>query len=817
MTGFFTHAFFWWPALLVALTALAAARPRKGVWIVALGILWMTFAASSAADPFTKRFFLLLYLLGISVTVIPPLRRWLISNRVLRYFRAAMPPISSTERDALEAGGVWWDGELFSGTPDWQKLLDFPAARISAEEQAFLDGPVERLCGMLDDHRICNVDKDLTPETWSFLKQQGFFGMTIPKTYDGLQFSAAGHASVVMKVASRSISAALTVMIPNSVGPGKLLLRYGTEQQKDQWLPRLARGEEIPCFALTGPEAGSDAGAIPDSGVVCKAEFEGRPDVLGIRLDFEKRYISMAPIATVVGLAFKLDDPEHLLGERTHLGITLALVPSSTPGVRLGTRHDQLHMAFMNGPIYGKDVFIPLEWIVGGPEMAGKGWRMLMECLTDGRAISLPALSTATAKLATRVTGAYARVRRQFKLPIGQFEGVQEALAHLAGNTYAMDAARLVTLAALDQGHKPSVISAIVKYNLTERARQVVNDAMDVHGGAALSIGPRNPLGPFHSYPQMGITVEGHNILTRNLITFGQGAIRCHPYLLQEMQAANSEDSKESRRAFDAAFMGHLSFMAANKSRAFLHGLTNAAFVTAPSCPDALKPYYHQLTRMSTAFAYVTDALLLSLRGELKRRERQSARMADIVSQLYLASAALKHYHDQGNQPGDLPLVRWVCEDSLYRIQQSFDALFKNMPNRWMARGLRFVVFPLGMPYRAPADELEHTLAGLLTRPSAERDRLTAGMYLPHDRREKVRLLDEAFQRAVETRPLREKLRVAARDKLLHKRGDAQVQEAVEQGVLTELEAADVRAAEELRHQAIQVDDFADLRTGGRK
>ena len=545
--------------------------------------------------------------------------------------------------------------------------------------------------------------------------------------------------------------------------------------------------------------------------MVCKAEFEGRPDVLGIRLDFEKRYISMAPIATVLGLAFKLDDPEHLLGERTHLGITLALVPATAPGVRLGTRHDQLHMAFMNGPIYGKDVFIPLEWIVGGPEMAGKGWRMLMECLTDGRAISLPALSTATAKLAARVTGAYARVRRQFKLPIGQFEGVQEALAHLAGNTYAMDAARLVTLAALDQGHKPSVISAIVKYNLTDRARHVMNDAMDVHGGAALSIGPRNPLGPFHSYPQMGITVEGHNILTRNLITFGQGAIRCHPYLLQEMQAANSEDSKESRRAFDAAFMGHLSFMAANKSRAFLHGLTNAIFVTAPSCPDALKPYYHQLTRMSTAFAYVTDALLLSLRGELKRRERQSARMADIVSQLYLASAALKHYHDQGNQAGDLPLVRWVCEDSLYRIQQSFDALFKNMPNRWMARGLRFVVFPLGMPYRAPADELEHTLAGLLLRPSAERDRLTAGMYLPQDRREKVRLLDEAFQRAVETRPLREKLRVAARDKLLHKRGDAQVQEAVEQGVLTELEAADVRAAEELRHQAIQVDDFPKL------
>ena len=811
MVEFFTHAFFWWPMFIVVLTAVAATRPKRGVWIVTLGIFFTVFSSTSAADGGTKALLWCLYFLGVLVALVPPLRRWLISNRVLRYFRASMPAISSTERDALEAGGVWWDGELFSGDPDWQKLLDFPAARVSAEEQAFLDGPVERLCAMLDDHRICNVDKDLTPETWSFIKQQGFFGMTIPREYGGLEFSATCHASAVMKIASRSISGALTVMIPNSVGPGKLLLRYGTQEQKGHWLPRLARGEEIPCFALTGPEAGSDAAAIPDVGVVCRAEFDGRQDVLGIRLNFEKRYISMAPIATVVGLAFKLDDPEHLLGERTHLGITLALVPSTTPGVSLGTRHDQLHMAFMNGPIFGKDVFIPLEWIVGGPEMAGKGWRMLMECLTDGRAISLPALSTGTAKLAARVTGAYARVRRQFKVPVGQFEGVQEALAHLAGNTYAMDAARLVTLAALDQGQKPSVISAIVKYNLTERARQVMNDAMDVHGGAALSIGPRNPLGPYHSYPQMGITVEGHNILTRNLITFGQGAIRCHPYLLREMQAANSEDGKESRRAFDAAFMGHLAFMAANKTRSLLHGLTNAAFVTAPSCPDALKPYYHQLTRMSTAFAFVADALLLSLRGELKRRERQSARMADIVSQLYLASAALKHYHDQGNQLGDLPLVRWVCEDSLYCIQQSFDALFKNMPNRWLARSLRVLVFPLGMRYRAPADELEHTLAGLLMRPSAERDRLTAGMYLPQDRREKVRLLDEAFLRATETRPLREKLRIAAREKVLHKRGDAQVQEAVEQGVLTETEAADVRAAEVLRHQAIQVDDFPKL------
>ena len=811
MPDFLIHILIWWPLFLVLVTGLAAVRPGRGVWVVLLGIYMVLFSSTSHAGGGTIALLWTLYGIGLLLTYVAPLRRAFISDRLLRFYRASMPSLSSTERDALEAGGVWWDAELFSGMPDWQKLLDFPAARLSAEEQAFLDGPVEKLCAMLDDHRICNVDKDLTPETWGYIKQQGFFGMTIPREYGGLEFSAAGHASAVMKIASRSISAALTVMIPNSVGPGKLLLRYGTEEQKQHWLPRLARGEEIPCFALTGPEAGSDAAAIPDMGVVCRGEHGGKQDVLGIRLNFEKRYISMGPIATVLGVAFKLEDPDHLLGERSHLGITLALIPADAPGVKKGTRHDQLHMAFMNGPLYGQDVFVPLDWIVGGPAMAGKGWRMLMECLTDGRAISLPALSAATAKLAVRVTGAYARVRRQFKLPVGQFEGVQEALARLAGNAYAMDAARLVTLSALDQGHKPSVISAIVKYNLTERARQVMNDAMDVHGGAALSLGPRNPLGLFHSYPQMGITVEGHNILTRSLITFGQGAIRCHPYLLEELKAATAEDGPNSRRAFDRVLMGHIGFMGRNKCRTLLHGLTGASYALVPSCPEAVKPYYRQLTRMSTAFAYVTDALLLILRGDLKRRERLSARMADIVSQLYLASAALKHYHDQGNQPGDLPLITWVCEDSLYRIQQSFDALFKNLPKRWIARALRFVVFPLGMPYKAPTDALDHAVAGLLTRPGLERERLTAGMYLPKDRREKVRLLDEALERAVETRPLREKLRVAAREKQLHKRGDAQVQEAVEKGLITEAEAMALRHAEKLRHLAIQVDDFPKL------
>ena len=810
MADLFASGFLWWPVFILAALGVAAARPTRFAGFVIFAVLLSFFSASHVSGGMNG---LLWTLYGISVLLLwfGPFRRLFISNRLLNFYRRSMPELSSTEREALEAGTVWWDGELFSGNPHWQALLDLPAPKISAEEQAFLDGPVEQLCGMLDDHRICNVDKDLTPETWRFIKERGFFGMMISKEYGGSAFSNMGHAAVILKIASRSISAALTVMIPNSVGPGKLLLKYGTEAQKDHWLPKLARGEEIPCFALTGPEAGSDAGAIPDIGVVCR-DAKG---VLGIRLNFEKRYISMGPIATVLGVAFKLEDPDHLLGEKTHLGITLALVPAKSEGVKSGTRHDQLHMAFMNGPLFGKDVFVPMDHVIGGPEMAGKGWRMLVESLTDGRAISLPALSTATAKLATRVTSAYARIRRQFKLPISQFEGIRESLARLVGNTYAMDGARLTTLAALDAGHKPAVISAIVKYNLTERCRQVMQDAMDVHGGAALSMGPRNPLGTFHSFPQLGATVEGHNVLTRNLITFGQGAIRCHPYLLKELQAAANPDEKVARREFDQAVMSHLAFAANNKARAFLHGLTGGVFMAVPTAPMALKGYYQQLTRMSAAFAFVTDVLLLTLRGELKRRERLSARMADVVSQLYIASAALKHYHDQGNQPGDLVLVSWVCEDSLYKIQQSFDALFKNLPSRWLARGLRLVVFPLGRSYRAPSDALDHKLAAAVLRPSAERDRLTSGMYLPQSLHEKVKLLDEAFQRAVDTRGLREKLRAAAKDKTLQARGDAQIDEALQKSLITAGEASALRAADALRREAIKVDDFPDLKNQG--
>jgi acyl-CoA dehydrogenase len=636
---------------------------------------------------------------------------------------------------------------------------------------------------MLDDHAITERLNDLPPEAWRFIKAHGFFGMVIPKEFGGLQFSQYGHAAVVMKIATRSISAALTVMIPNSVGPGKLLLKYGTAAQKQRWLPRLARGEEIPCFALTGPEAGSDAGAMTDVGVVCVQD-----GVLGIRLDFDKRYITLAPVATVLGVAFKLRDPDGLLGSRKELGITVALVPSSTPGLEQGRRHDPLHMAFMNGPVRGRGVFVPMDAVIGGQERVGQGWRMLMESLTDGRAISLPALSTAAAKVGVRATGAYARVRTQFKTPIARFEGVEEALARLAGNAYAMDAARLVTLAALDQGHKPSVISAIMKYNLTSRAATCITDAMAVHGGAAICLGPRNPIGQLLGFPGIGMTVEGHNILTRSMITFGQGAIRGHACLLDELKAAGEKDERVALARFDAALATHLGLAVRNAVRAFVGGLTGARLEAAPRGThwDTAR-HFRAVSRLSAAFAFTTDVMLLTYRGELKRRERVGARMADVVSQLYLASCALKHFHDQGGPAEDLPLLDWAVKDALHRAEQALVELLPNLP--LVPRLLvRLVALPLGPRHAAPHDRLEHLVARLVTTPGPTRDRLAAGMYLPTAPGEKLAVLEEALRRAIEVEPLQQKLRAKQ--------------------PLSEAETAALAAADAARKAAIAVDEF---------
>ena len=752
----------------------------------ALSPVWLVFVAAAL-------------LLGV-----PTIRRQFISGPFLQQFRRMMPAMSDTEREALEAGSTWWEAELFSGQPDWHKLLDYPTPQLSEEERAFIDGPVNELCRMIDDWEITEQLHDLPAPVWEFLKQQRFFGMIIPREYGGLEFSAYGHSSVVMKIASRSITAAVTTMVPNSLGPAQLLLHYGSEEQKQYYLPRLASGEEIPCFALTGPDAGSDAAAMPDKGVVCRQEFEGKQQ-LGIRLNWEKRYITLGPVATVLGLAFKLYDPDQLLGSDKERGITLALIPTTTPGVEIGNRHFPLNQAFMNGPNRGKDVFIPIDWIIGGQARIGQGWRMLMECLADGRSISLPALSCGGGKLACRATGAYAAVRKQFKTPIGKFEGIAEVLGRIAGNTYAMDAARGLTTLAVDSGEKPSVASAIVKYHLTERMRRVIDDAMDVHGGRGICMGPRNYLGRIYQAIPISITVEGANILTRSLIIFGQGAIRCHPYLLKEMQTARQCEAV----GFDQALFGHIKLLLSNLARGVFHGLSGARFVKAPVSGEQAG-YYRKLTRMSAVFAVTAEAALLTLGGTLKRKESLSARLGDVLSHLYLASAALKRFADQGQQPADRPLLEWAIRDSLYEAQQKLFEVYDNLPARWLGRLLKWMLFPYGASYRAANDALLQRAAGVILRWGNARERLTEGLFVSDDDHDSLAQLEVALEKANVAQAVLSLLRNAMRNGQLAS-GDPEhcLVEAVAAGVIDEREAAQVRAAVAARQRVIGVDDFA--------
>ena len=609
---------------------------------------------------------------------IPDIRRNQISAPLFSWFKKVLPPLSDTEQEALDAGTVWWDGELFSGRPDWGKLHSFPAPALTAEEQAFIDGPVEELCRMTKEWEVTTEHQNLPPEVWNYIKENGFFGLIIPKEYNGKAFSAYAHSQIVMKLASRSGDLGSTVMVPNSLGPAELLLHYGTDEQKQHYLPRLAAGKEIPCFALTAPEAGSDAGAMPDKGIICKGQWEGE-EVIGMRVTWEKRYITLGPVATVLGLAFKAYDPEHLLGEEESLGITLALIPTDTEGVEIGRRHFPLNAAFMNGPNSGKDVFIPLSYLIGGQERIGQGWMMLMNCLSVGRSISLPAGGTGAAKMASMTTGAYSVIRRQFNLPIGEFEGIQEALARIGGNTYVMDAARTMTVGAVDLGEKPSVLSAVVKYHVTERMRQTINDAMDVHGGKGICMGPSNYLGRGYQSIPISITVEGANILTRSMMIFGQGAIRCHPFVLKEMAATQNPDQDAALKEFDDLLFRHIGFSLSNASASLLLGLTGGRLADTPDYP-ATQAYYRQLSRLAAAFATVTDSTMLMLGGELKRRERISARLGDVLSYLYPASATLKHFDDQGRHEEDLPFVQWGVEDLLFKIEQSLHEVLLNFP-----------------------------------------------------------------------------------------------------------------------------------------
>jgi acyl-CoA dehydrogenase len=735
---------------------------------------------------------------------IKPLRRALVTRPIFRLYKRILPQMSDTEREALEAGTVWWDKDLFTGRPDWAKLIAVPRAELTAEERAFVDGPVEELCAMLDDWEVTHERMDLPPAAWEFIKSQGFLGIIIPKQYGGLGFSNLAHSEIVTKIATRSGAAAVTVMVPNSLGPGELLLHYGTEAQKNHYLPRLARGEEIPCFGLTSPEAGSDAGSIPDLGIVCKGMHEGR-EVLGIRLTFDKRYITLAPVATLVGLAFKLHDPDKLLSDDTDRGITLALVPRDHPGMDIGRRHFPLNAAFMNGPIRGQNVFIPIDWVIGGAPMVGRGWRMLMECLAAGRAISLPGTSMAAGWAYTRATGAYCRIRSQFKTPIGRFEGIEEPLARIGATTYMMDATRRLTMTALDLGEKPSVISAINKYHMTEAMRVIVSDAMDIHGGKGICLGPNNYLGRAYQALPIAITVEGANILTRSLIIFGQGAIRCHPYVLREMRAAQANDLK----AFDEALFEHFAFTIANAARALFLGLTGGKGVTVGGAPE-MRRYLQMLTRGSSAFGLLADISMFYIGGSLKRKERLSARLGDILSLLYLSSAVVKRYHDDGCPREDLPLVRYALFDAMFKMQVAADGIIKNFPSRAIAWMLRRLIFPKGMTLVAPSDALSHEVCKLLLSPNASRDRLTAGMYLPRDEKDVLGKLEFALEATLAAEPIEAKLRAAVKDGRL---GDfmrvTDLWEAAKAGgVITEVEHAQLLRTQRLKRSVIDVDDF---------
>lgn len=785
---------------------LAYHRASLKVWMLSLVILLVLSPRLSSITFWHSALLWLIFLMVFVPLYASEWRKKIITRRLLNMYLKVMPSMSRTEREALAAGTVAWEGDVFRGNPCWHKLLKLSKPTLSAEEQAFLAGPVEKLCSMLHDWDITHHRADLPPEVWQFIKEQGFFGLIIPKEYGGKQFSAFAHSQILVKIYSCSATAGTTVAVPNSLGPAELLLHYGTPEQKNYYLPRLARGEEIPCFALTGPEAGSDAGAMTDTGIVCWGEHEGKK-TLGIRLNWDKRYITLAPVATVIGLAFKMYDPDNLLGKKQDLGITCALIPRNTPGMTIGRRHFPLNVVFQNGPTQGKDVFIPLEWIIGGVDMAGHGWRMLMECLAAGRAISLPAGSVGCSKAASYATGAYAKVRRQFNTPIGYFEGVEEALARIAGYTYLMDAARSFTAAQIDAGEKPAVASAITKYHVTEMGRMVSNDAMDVHGGKGICLGPSNYLGRAYEAVPIGITVEGANILTRCMIIFGQGAMRCHPYVFAEFEAAQQKDASKQLADFDNALMKHIAFSFSNLIRTFVLALTGARIVRAPA--SKMKRYFQHATRFSSAFALAADISMLVLGGALKRKENISARLGDILSYLYLLSAVLKHYHDQGENADDLPLVRWASKTCLYQIQQRFDALIKNFPNRWMVHILKFLVFPFGKRFEPPSDRLGQQIANALLSASDLRERLSQGAYLTADGSNMLGYLQDAFNKALAADTVEKILKTAqkegtlAKDHLL-----SQAKTALEKHIINQEQYQILLQADEARKKVIAVDDF---------
>ena len=801
------------PFLALLLAVLVAAYFRLGLAVfTAIAATLLGGAALAGANgPATIVAAVLLGVVALPL-LIPAVRQALITAPLLKFYTKLLPPLSATEKTALEAGTVGFEGELFSGMPKWDRLLSQPKPELTAEEQAFLDGPVEQACRMTDDWDITHVRNDLPPELWEFLKKNRFFGMIIPKQYGGLGFSALAHHKVIQKLASISATVSSTVGVPNSLGPAELLLHYGTPEQKDHYLPRLADGRDVPCFALTGPTAGSDATSIPDYGIVCEGDWNGAR-VLGVRLTFDKRYITLAPVATVIGLAFRLHDPDHLLSDESDRGITLALVPRDTPGLQVGRRHFPLNCAFQNGPVRGHDVFVPLSQLVGGEDYIGEGWRMLVECLSVGRAITLPSTASGASKLAAVVTGAYARIRKQFGLSIGRFEGVEEALARLAGPAYATSALSQSTAAAVDRGEKPAVPSAIAKYHATEMARQVASDAMDIHGGKGVILGPRNYLGRGWQAAPISITVEGANIMTRSLMIFGQGAIRCHPWVLKEMQAATHPDPEVRLREFDTNLFGHIGFAISNAVRSWILGLAAAKIGKAPG--DAYtRRYYRKLNRYSANLALVADTSMLLLGGKLKFKEKLSGRLGDVLSHLYIASAMLKRYEDDGRPVSEQPLLAYAFHDSAHRIELALSGALRNFPIRPVGWLLWLLVFPWGRRAQAPSDRLGRRAAALLMSPSDARDRLAAGVFLTPCENNPAGRIDSYLPKVILAEPVERKFLKALKNSDIEALDfPSQLAEGVAEGWISAEEKAQLEELRALTWDAISVDDFdpADL------
>ncbi|WP_462174287.1 acyl-CoA dehydrogenase [Pseudoalteromonas xiamenensis] len=744
----------------------------------------------------------------VIMLLVKDIRYSLVSKPVMKFFKKALPPLSQTEQEAMEAGDVWWDADLFSGRPNWSKLHSYPKPALSEREKAFIDNELETLLAMLDEAQIAK-NMDLPKNVWKFIKEKGFFSFIIPESYGGLQFSAQANSYIVSKIASKSLSAAVTVMVPNSLGPAELLLHYGTHEQQEQWLPKLATGEAIPCFALTGPEAGSDAGGIPDFGIVCKQTIDGQ-EVLGLSLTWDKRYITLAPVATVLGLAFKVKDPDRLLGTNVDLGITCALIPTDHPGVEIGKRHNPLNLGFLNGTTSGKDVFIPLDWVIGGDKGIGRGWRMLVSCLSAGRGISLPALSAGTAHLCTRMTTAYAQVRTQFSQPIGAFEGIQSALAQMIADTYTIEAARNFTAIAIDMKYSPAVTTAIAKYHMTEMARNCVNHALDIHAGKGIQMGPSNYLARNYMGIPISITVEGANILTRNLMIFGQGATRCHPYVLKEMQIVAMADEELALKEFDATLMAHVQFTALNAFNALGMALTGSRLVQV-KLSGQTRRYYQHLTRLSKALAFVSDIAMLTLGGELKRKEMLSARLGDALSHLYLASCILKKFADDGHQHGDLPLVQYGLEKQLFLCAKALEEFCDNFNVSVVGLMLKTWIFPFGNKFRQPSDDLAKDVCHALSTPNVVRERVGFLCYI--DEKGATGIMEEAFSMKHELRSTIKEVNALRKQHTDWKKlpWHELLEKARRGDYIGEDEYQKLLRLEEIRKQAIGVDAFSKL------